>query len=151
MKSEIVQIVLGLLVLVVGCALEELMPKFAGVGFPLLMCSTVFVASRRRVPLAICFAIAAGAAEDAISGLPPATSASFFLAVVALAKWSEFPNGALILAYPVYQGWLRLWTGDVCGAVFYRVLVSIPLGMATTFATWAVLAWAERRVAIDES
>ena len=151
MKNEIVQIVLALLVLVLGSAFEEMLPKLAGVGFPLLMCATVFMASRRRMPLAICFAIAAGAAEDSLSGLPPATSVSFFLAVVALAKWSEFPNGALILAYPVYQGWLRLWTGDVCGAVFNRVLVAIPLGMVTAFATWAILMWAERRAAVDES
>ena len=151
MKNDVVQIVLALLALVVGCALEELLPKIAGVGFPILMCTTVFMASRRRIPLLICFAIAAGAAEDSLSGLPPATSSSFFLAVAALAKWSEFPNGALVMAYPVYQGWLRIWTGVVCGAVFYRALVAIPLGVVTALATWVVMMWAERSVAIDES
>ena len=151
MKSDAVQIVLALLVLVVGGAVEELLPKFAGVGFPVLMSATVFMATRRRIPMAICFAIAAGAAEDALSGLPPATSASFFLVVAALAKWSEFPHGALVMAYPVYQGWLRLWAGAVYGSVFYRALIAVPLGLATAFATWAVLAWAERSAAADGS
>ena len=150
MKSEVVQIVLAFLTLVLGCAAEELLPKFVGVGFPILMSATVFLASRHRISLSIYFAIAAGAAEDALSGLPPATSASFFLAVVALAKWSEFPNGALVvMSYPVYQGWLRLWTGAAYGSMFYRVLVAVPLGLVTAFATWVVLAWAERRAAID--
>jgi hypothetical protein len=115
------------------------------------MSASVFIATRRRVPSAICFAIAAGAAEDALSGLPPATSASFFLAVAALAKWSEFPHGALVLAYPVYQGWLRLWGGAAVDSVYYRILIAVPFGMVTAFATWVVLAWAERRAAVDES
>lgn len=151
MKSEVVQFVLALLALVVGCAAEDLLPKVLGVGFPVLMSASVFIATRRRVPSAICFAIAAGAAEDALSGLPPATSASFFLAVAALAKWSEFPHGALVLAYPVYQGWLRLWGGAAVDSVYYRILIAVPFGMVTAFATWVVLAWAERRAAVDES
>lgn len=151
MKSEIVQFVMALLTLVVGCAAEELLPKVAGVGFPILMSASVFFATRRRVVPAICFALAAGAAEDALSGLPPATSASFFLAVAALAKWSEFPHGALVLAYPVYQGWLRLWGGAAVDGVYYRVLIAVPFGMVTAFATWLVLAWVERRAAVDES
>lgn len=143
--------VLALLALVVGCAAEELLPKFAGVGFPILMCTTVFIATRRRISLSVCFAIAAGAAEDSLCGLPPVTSISFFLAVSALARWGEFPHGALVMAYPVYQCWLRLWAGPVCDGVFYRMLVAVPMGLVTAFATWAVLTFVERRAAIDES
>lgn len=151
MKNDVVQIVLALLVLVVGGAAEELLPKLAGVGFPVLMSATVFMASRRRISLAICFAISAGAVEDSLSGLPPATSISFFLAVAALAKWSDFPHGALVMAYPFYQGWLRLWSETAYGSVFYRALIAVPVGMLTAVATWAVLSWAERRAAVDGS
>jgi hypothetical protein len=150
-KNEIVQLVLTILALVLGCAAEELLPKVSGVGFPVQMAATVFYASKRRVSVSVGFAIAAGAAEDAISGLPPATSVSFFLAVVALARWSEFPNGALVMAYPLYQGWLRLWSGVAYGSFFNRALVAIPFGIATAVATWAVLSLAERSAAIDES
>lgn len=151
MKNEIVQIVMALLALVIGCAAEELLPKFAGVGFPVLMCATVFMASRRKILLAIFFAIAAGAAEDSLCGLPPATSVSFFLAVVALVRWGDFPHGALVLAYPVYQGWLRLWAGSACDGVFYRVLIAVPVGLTTALSTWAVMMFAERSAAVDES
>ena len=149
MKSDIVQIVLALLVLVIGGSVEELLPKLGGVGFPVLMSATVFMASRRRVLQAICFAIAAGAVEESLAGLPPVTGVSFFLVVAALARWSEFPHGALVMAYPLYQGWLRLWAEAEYGSVFYRVLLAVPIGMATAFATWAVLVWAERRAAVD--
>ena len=151
MKNDIVQIVLALLTLILGCALEELLPKVVGVGFPLLMSATVFVALRRRLPFAICFAVAAGAAEDSLSGLPPTTSASFFLAITAVARWSEFPNSALIMAYPLYQVWLRLWIGNACGDVFYRILVAVPYGVMTTFASWVILDWWDRRSAVGES
>ena len=46
MKSDIVQIVLALLVLVIGGSAEDILPKIAGVGFPVLMSATVFIASR---------------------------------------------------------------------------------------------------------
>lgn len=149
MKSDIVQIVLALLVLVIGGSAEDLLPKIAGVGFPVLMSATVFIASRRRISLAICFSVAAGAIEESLSGLPPATGVSFFLVVAALARWSEFPHGALVMAYPLYQGWLRLWSEAEYGSVFYRALVAVPVGMVTALATWAILVWAERRAAVD--
>lgn len=151
MKNEFVQFVLALIILVVGSAVEELLPKVAGVGFPVLMAAAVFVADRRRVLVAVLFSIAAGAAEDSISGLPAGASASFFLAVAALARWSEFPHGALVMTYPVYQLWLRLWTGSALGGVFGRVLIAVPFGFVTAVAVWLILAWAERKAAVDES
>ena len=60
MKSDIVQLVFALLVLAFGGALEELLPHFVGVGFPILLMSALFVAPRRRAIPAILFAIAAG-------------------------------------------------------------------------------------------
>ena len=151
MKSDFIQLVLALQALVVGGAAEELLPKVAGVGFPLLMASSVFMAMRLRAAETVMFAVAAGAFEDSLSGLPPATSASFFLAVAALARWSEFPRGALVLAYPVYQWWLWAWTGGAYGGLFNRLLLALPLGLASAVAAWAALAWAERRAAADEA
>lgn len=151
MKNEAVQFLAALIALVLGGAAEELLPKVAGVGFPVLMAASVFMAMRRRAPDAVMFAVAAGALEDALSGLPPATSSSFFLAVAALARWSDFPHGALVMAYPVYQGWIWIWTmGQLAGGVYGRTLVAVPAGLVTALATWAALAWMERRAAADE-
>jgi hypothetical protein len=150
-KSEFVQLVLALMALVVGGAAEEILPKFAGAGFPLLMASSVFMAMRLGVPATVMFAVAAGAVEDSLCALPPATSSSFFLAVAALARWSDFPHGALVMAYPLYQWWLWAWTGGSGGVLFSRMLVALPLGIASAVMAWGALAWAERRAAVDEA
>lgn len=149
MKNDLVQLVLALLALVIGGAAEELLPKIAGTGFPVLMAASVYFATRRRAADAVAFALAAGALEDALGGLPPATSPSFFLAATALARWSAFPRGAFILAYPVYRMWLGLWTAGAAGGMFGSVLVAVPAGVTTAFAVWALLGWAERKAAVD--
>ena len=45
--------------------------------------------------------------------LPVMTSASYFLAVAALIRWSGFPRAAIVLTYPAYQLWLAAWTGGL--------------------------------------
>ncbi len=150
-KAEFIQITLALMVLVFGGAAEELLPKVAGVGFPVLMSATVFFAMRRSSLPMVLFAIAAGGMEDALCSLPLMTSVSFFLALAALARWSSFPHGALVMAYPLYQLWLWIWTGGANGGLYGRALVALPFGLATALATWAVLSWAERRAAVDEA
>lgn len=151
MKSEFIQFVIALAALVAGGSAEELLPKVAGVGLPLLMASSVFMSTRLSTPLTVMFAVAAGAVEDSLSCLPPATSSSFFLAVAALARWSEFPRGALVLAYPLYQWWLWVWTGGTYGVLFNRMLVAVPLGLASVPVAWIALTWLERRAAVDEA
>lgn len=151
MKTEAVQFVMALMAMVLGGAAEELLPKVAQVGFPVLMALSVFMAMRRNSPTAVLFAAAAGAMEDAISGLPAGTSPSFFLAVAALARWSDFPRGALLMAYPAYQGWLAVWAGGFHGGVFGRVLVAAPAGFVTALAVWSAMSWAERVAAVDEA
>ena len=151
MKSEFIQLVISLAALVVGGAAEEMLPKVAGVGFPFLMAAAVFIAMRLGVPGTVMFAVTAGAVEDSLSGLPLATSSSFFLAVAALARWSEFPHGALVLAYPLYQWWLLVWTGGAYGVLFNRILVALPLGLVSAVAAWSALAWLERRASVDEA
>lgn len=150
MANEIAQLTLSLLVLVLGAGIEELAPKFLGVGFPVLLCAVIFFASRRSVSRAVVFAIAAGAVEDAISGLPAMTSVSFFLIVALLARWSGFPRFMAGFAFCGYQMWLWAWVGGLHGGVFARMLVSLPVGAATAAAAGAVLAWAAGKAAVDE-
>ena len=78
MKTEVVQFVFAALVLVFGGAAEELLPKVLGVGFPVLLSATLLVSARASAPAALLFALAAGALEDALCGLPAATGIGFF-------------------------------------------------------------------------
>ena len=150
MKSDVVQLVLALLALVTGAALEELLPKALGVGFPLLLAAAVYAGARRRAAFALAFAAAAGAAEDALSALPLATSVSFFpLAAVAAMRLGRAVPVALV-AYPCYQLWLWVWLADLNGSVFLRVLASVPVMALTAWAAFAALARAERGAAADD-
>ena len=137
------------LTLVLGAGAETLLPKFLGVGFPVLMSAVQFVAARRNAPAATLFAIAAGAMEDALSGLPAATSPSFFLALAAFSRWSGMAGAAAVMSYPVYRLWLMVWTGGRGGG-FMQVLASVPIGVATACAVGLVLGWAEGKAALDE-
>lgn len=150
MRNSPLIFVFSVLTLVIGAALEEIFPKVADVGFPVLLVAVQFMAARRPAFAAAVFAVAAGAMEDAVSSLPVMTSVSYFLAVTALVKWSEFPRGAIVLTYPFYQVWLWLWVSFPGFNVFRRVLVSLPVGIFAAFVTGAVLVWAERRAALDE-
>ena len=150
MANELAQLILSVLVLVFGAGVEELAPKFLGVGFPVLLCAVMFFASRRPMAASALFAIAAGAVEDAISGLPAMTSVSFFLIIASLARWSGFPRSMAVFAFCGYQAWLWAWVGGLHGGVFARMLMSLPIGVVTAVATGAVLLWAERKAAVDE-
>ena len=99
MKSNVVQLVLALMALVLGGAAEELLPKVAGIGFPVLLAAALFFAVRRGTAEAVVFALAAGALEDALSALPPGTSPVFFLAAIALARRCGFPHSAHIMFF----------------------------------------------------
>ena len=110
----------------------------------------MIVAMRRPAATAVLFALAAGAMEDSLSSLPALTSASYFLALAVLVRWSKMPYAAALFAYPVYQMWLFVWTGRSGGGVFGHILLALPLGIVTTLAAELVLGWAERRGAVDE-
>lgn len=150
-KSEIVQFIFYLILLVFGGAAEEMLPKFIGVGFPILLAMVLVVAARRTVPVMVIFACAAGAMEDSLSGLPVATSASFFLASATLIRFPNFPRGPLmVLAYPFYQLWLNVWDSNLNGGVFNRVLLALPMGIVVIVVMALMMKWAERKVAMDE-
>ena len=150
MANSFTVLVMLLLTLVLGAGAETLLPKLLGVGFPVLMSAVQFAAVRRSAAAATLFAIAAGAMEDALSALPMATSASFFLALAAFSRWSGTAGAAAALAYPAYRLWLFVWTGRPGGGIFVQVLAAVPVGVLTACAVGLVLGWAEGKAALDE-
>lgn len=149
-RNKRVQFLLALLTLVLGGAAEEMLPKFIGVGFPVLLAATQSFAVRRSLFFAVVFAIAAGAFEDGLASLPVMTSSSFFLALALITRRTDLPLAAVTLAYPFYHVWLFVWSASG-GDVFSRILVSLPLGFVTAFVTGGLLVYLERKVAIDEA
>ena len=150
MANDVVTFVFAVVALVFGAGAETLLPKFLGVGFPVLLTMVQFMAARRTAVVAVIFALAAGAMEDALSALPAATSASFFLLLASLVRWSGMPRAATLLTDPAYQMWIYVWTDRAGGGVFSRVLLALPVGLATALAVGAVMVWAEREAAVDE-
>ena len=150
MIGSLVQIVLAVLVLVSGAALEEMIPRVFGVGVPVLLAAVLFLSVRRAGPFVPAFAVVAGAVEDALSGLPPMTSVSYFLAAAVLLL--RFGSAWFVPAvvYAGYQVWLSVWVVRIGGDVFKRVLLACPVGLVTAFAVGAALAWLFRKAAVDE-
>ena len=126
----------GFLALVMGAGCEELLPKFFGVGFPMLLTVVVFLSARFGLLMTVFLAIAAGALEDAVSSLTPMTSVSFFLIVSVLVRRFGLPHLAAALVFPCYQLWLSVWMGGL--NVFTRILVAIPIGSLTALVVSAV-------------
>lgn len=150
-KNDSLRFVLALLTLVVGAAAEELLPKFLGLGFPVLLSAVPVLASRRPLALSVIYALAAGGVEDSLSALPFLTSASVFLVLSALARWTRLPHLVAVFAYPAYQVWLCLWCSGLQGGFFGRFLLAFPLGALTSVAVTAALLWCERKAAVDEA
>ena len=150
MLGDIVKFLSSVLVLFLGAALEELLPKVLGVGFPILLIAVQVLASRGGWAATVMFALAAGAMEDALSSLAPMTSISYFLIVASFARWSGLPRLAAAFTYPCYQVWLAVWTVGLGGGVFARILVAFPIGLMTAFAAGAALTALYRKAAIDE-
>lgn len=150
MKNKGIRFVLALLTLIIGAALEDLLPKGLYVGFPVLLAASVYFAIGASIVQAVVFALVAGAAEDSLSSLPFLTSVSFFLLTVTLIHMTEMPYVIAPLVYPVYQIWLCMWVTDLSGSIFSRVLASIPIGIVTMALTALALMCMERRAAVDE-
>lgn len=141
---------LALLTLIIGAALEELLPKGLYVGYPVLLSASVYFATGGSVVQTVAFAFLAGAAEDSLSSLPFLTSASFFLLTATLVHVTETPLIIAPLVYPVYQIWLCMWVTDLSGSIFTRVLASVPIGLITMTAVSLALMYIERKAAVDE-
>ena len=150
MISSLVQFVFAVLALVLGAALEELLPEVLGVGVPVLMAVVAFMALHRSEVAALPVAVLAGAVEDTLSALPPMTSVSYFLAVALLARFLGRSGALMAAAWPLYQIWLAVWLPGIGGGVFARVLLSCPIGFATAYAVDHALTWFSRKAAADE-
>lgn len=150
-KGKFLQIAFGLIVLVLGGGLEELLPKCSGVGFPVLLAAVQSLAiSFGSAPFVFVFAVLAGAMEDALSSLTPMTSVSYFLVSAFLVRRLELPRGAILLTYPCYQLWLSVWTSGLGGTLFVRLLLAVPLGLVTSALVGAALDGVQRGGALDE-
>lgn len=149
MRTDAARIAIAFFALVFGGAAECLLPRFFGVGLPFLLAASLAVAERRPLSRMVLFALAAGAAEDSLSGLPFATSAAFFVLAAAAVKRSGAHLAVASLAYPVYQLWLWLWTAPPGGVVFGRFLAAVPAGLVTALAVPPVLVFLERKAALD--
>ena len=150
MRDSFVHLAFALLALVVCGAAEELLPKFSGVGIPLLLAVSQLVAARWHTAEAVLFALAAGALEDSLSTLPMMTSASFFLLVSLPVRWTGFPAVATIVSYPVYHLWLAIWAPLSDGETWWRALVAVPVACVSAYAMSAVFEWAQRKAAVGE-
>ena len=154
MKRDAVSFAIALIAFTALGAAEELCAKPFGIGFPFLLVAAIYFAERRTALHAILFAVAAGAAVDALSSLPPAVSLAFFAAVAAVVRATRrnFPSAklALALAYPVYQFWLWMWCPNLGGAVFTRSLAAAPLAVCAAVAVYPLLEIFERKGAVDE-
>lgn len=149
MKSNLLQLGFVLIALCLFAALEEMLPKFFGVGLPLLLAISVYNANRRSVAMAMAVAVAAGAIEDAISMLPFMSSVGFFLFVAIACRWWRLPISVLPMEYAVFQMWLVAWSGMSSG-VWMRILVSILLGILAWVTVFPLMDWLERSAAINE-
>lgn len=149
MRNSFLQLIYAVLVLVAAGAGEEFLPKFLGVGFPLLLAAVLLMASRRSAATAIAFAVAAGGMEDAISALPLMTSVSFFVGLVAVVRVRGMSIPAALFAYPGYQLWLAVWMSGLGGGVFVRLLLSLPIGVVTVLAVHGILLTVERKAVLD--
>ena len=149
-KSELIQLLTAALLLFVCAGLEELLPKFFGVGVPLLLASVIFVSFRREAAFSFFFAVAAGAMEDALSALLPLASVSYFLIVWVLVRRLRASWPLMAALCPGYQLWLFVWTSGIGAGVFVRLLTAIPVGLLTAWCVGGLLRWVERRAAVDE-
>ena len=150
MIDRAVQLVLAVLILVFGAAFEELIPKMFGIGVPVLLAAASFQSGVRAGSGALAFAVIAGAVEDALSSLPPMTSASYFLLVALLSRRFGPAHSLLALAYSGYQIWLSVWVVSIGGDVFRRVLLAYPIGWVAAFAVNLALVWLCRKAAVGE-
>jgi len=149
-QGNALQLLFDVLVLVTSLALEELTPKFGGIGLPLLLVASATLASRRSLIMAVLFGLAAGGAEDAVSALPVMLSTSYFLGISLWARYRQLPRVSWILMYPGYQLWLGLWTSGIGGSIFSRLLMALVLGVPVLLALPAVVRFLERKAGVDE-
>ena len=143
MKSSVVQFAFIVLSLAVGAALEDLLPPVFGLGVPVLLGAAVFFAVETRAPVWLIAAVAAGALEESVAALPPATAIVFFAALATAVRFFRGTLAWTFAAYPAYQIWIGLVAGG-SGAVS-RIVLSLPVGALALAAVVSVLSVSWRK------
>ena len=147
MKNNIVQFAFIVVAIVLGGALEDMLPAIGSLGFPILLSLAVFFAVETRMPIWIMSAVAAGAFEEAICSLPPGSAMVFFAAIAVAIRFFREPVVWIAVAYPSYQVWLAL-VSDTAGASG-RILLSVPVGAVCLAMAFAVLSRLWRKAGAD--
>ena len=147
MKNNLVQFAFIVVAIVLGGALEDMLPPIGLLRLPMLLSLAVFFAVETRTPIWIMAAVAAGAFEEAICSLPPGSAIVFFAAIAVAIRFFREPIVWIAVAYPSYQIWLALVAGGM-GAPG-RILLSVPVGAAFLAVALAVLPWLWRKAGAD--
>ena len=147
MKGNFVQFAFIVLSLAVCAALEDMLPSVFGLGMPVLLGAAVFFAVETRAPVWLVAAVAAGALEESVAVLPPATAIVFFVALATAVRFFRVPLAWILAAYPAYQVWIGL-VADGSGAVS-RIVLSLPVGALALAAVVAVLSVSWRKAGAD--
>lgn len=151
MRNSLLRFSFFAVLLVVGAAAEDMLPRIGGVGVPVLLSLSLAVAHRGTWAEVVIFAVAAGAMADALASMPPAASASCFLAFSWFVRRTGSFHAVAAFAYPAYLLWLWAWTGSTGGEIFWRIAVATPLGFVATLLVGAVCEAAKRGAALDEA
>jgi len=146
-KSNVVQFVFIVVALVLGGALEDMLPSVGSLGLPILLSLAVFFAVETRTPIWIMSAVAAGAFEEAVCSLPPGSAMVFFAAIAVAIRFFREPFVWIVVAYPSYQIWLAL-VADNAGAPG-RILLSVPVGALFLSIAFVVLPRLWRKAGAD--
>ena len=150
MKSKLVHLLFVFLALVLGAALEDMLPSFGGVKFPVLLgLAAAAAASDDQAPVWVMTAVAAGAFEDALAGQPALTAVVFFTAVALGVRLTRLPQAWTVVAYPAYQLWAGLLVTGSGGGVFGRFLVAFPVGALTLAVVFGAFPYLRRKAGAD--
>ena len=147
MKGNLVQFAFIVVAIVLGGALEDMLPSIGSLGLPILLSLAVFFAVETKMPIWIMAAVAAGAFEEAIYSLPPGSAMVFFAAIAVAIRFFREPVVWIAAAYPAYQVWLAL-VADGAGASG-RILLSVPVGAVFLSLAFVVLPRLWRKAGAD--
>ena len=159
MQTRVVQILFTLICLLLGAAVQELVPSFGGTATPELLIFALYTAFQplRRWMLV---ALAAGAFEDALNGTPTpcctfftllaATAAHFLRPVAHGLPAAGVGACAAMVAAPIHELWISTWGVLPPGcSVIVRFFASALPAAAAGALIFAVLPSAEHRAGFE--
>lgn len=147
MRSRIVQLAFAIVVLVGACTLEDMLPPVGPVALPFLLGAVLFFSCRMDSPAWVFAALSAGAFEESVASLPPATAIVFFAGLATTARFLREPLVLALVAYPAYQVWLGLVADG--SAALGRILFAVPVGAMFLVLAFGALSWAWGKAGAD--